>query len=161
MTSEPSDPFSCAPGAAPGGSTPKHIHEPLPAPSSWEGHPWRGPFVQGSQFLPLEAFAVVTVPFGLGVPCSVGRTQVPLRLPHPPGTSQVSFEQELMDHGSWFMALGNASALLKSPITIYWFFCSPAFPPSPFPHKLLRIAHFQVFFLSEISYNSCKYNPGD
>lgn len=101
--------------------------------------------MQGSQFLPLEAFAVVTVPFGLGVPCSVGRTRVPLRLPHPPGTSQVSFEQELMDHGSWFMALGNASALLKSPKTIYWFFALLPFPLLHFPINYLELLIFRYF----------------
>lgn len=114
--------------------------------------------MQGSQFLPLEAFAGVIVPFGLGVPCSVGRTPVPLRLPHSPGSSQVSFEQELMDQRSWIRALGNASALLKSP-KINLFFTSQAV--LHFPHKLLRIVNFQVFFISEISCNSCKYNPGD
>lgn len=97
---QPSDPFSPeipAPRAAPGGYAPKA----LPAPSSWEGDPWRGPFVQGSQFLPPEAFAAVIDPFGLGVPGSVGRTRAPLRLPQRPGSSQVSVEQGLMDHGLW------------------------------------------------------------
>lgn len=50
------------PRAAPGASAPKQADEPLPAPSSWEGDPCRGPLVQGSQFLPLEALAVVIVP---------------------------------------------------------------------------------------------------
>lgn len=56
---------------------------------------------------------------------------MPLRLPRGTASSQVSFELGQMDHGSRIMALGSASALLKSP-KINLLFSSPDSLPSLF-----------------------------